>query len=687
MNSRISRTNSNSSVNSELHYVLPLDIEQISNYQDILSTFQLTEAAQNMLFGSGFVVIRHPTMQYKSTRIYPTGITEVYKKLREYDVPILVTSDSLLHTFHTAVDNIMKIMEENILFDRVLKLTNSFLSESTIIYNNLNDEENDLKVAAGLNIAYFSVALKLLNYEANVPSQVVDLVTSEVANIDSSSQISDSPIFGYDVDYTQFTMRGHYSDTKKLEKYFKTLMWYGMMNFELSNSVQIIRAALIAYILSKNEVLRNEFDGMKIVTEFFAGTADDIGPNEFLNVMNGIVIGNFNLQLLTDEDFLKQLKTALDKLPPPRIMGGTSVQRMLVPSFSQEIMNKKLEESRGMRLIGQRFTIDSYIFTNLVLLKYTGDTAPFTAVGTIRGFPRGLDAMAVLGSNSARVLLDKLGDSNYKDYDEIFARLQTEVNIHGDNTWNKDVYHGWLYSLRALLGKFDDRYPTFMLTKAWEYKELTTALASWTALRHDAILYAKQSYTALLGVSVPPPKSTTLGYVEPVPELYNMILSLVNAFPAFLKKRGASTEDILGGVARLKNIVQNMKDISLKELNSEVLSEEEYDFIRDYGLHLASVNSHFESGFRNPRDVIAVADVHTDLNSETVLEEGIGYLKVLLVAFKLPDGKISIGAGPVLSYYEFKQTMRDRLNDESWKKLLNSESCPHEPEWISVYSA
>ena len=295
--------------------------------------------------------------------------------------------------------------------------------------------------------------------------------------------------------------------------------------------------------------------------------------------------------------------------------------------------------------------------------------------------------MAVLGSNSARVLLDKLGDSNYKDYDEIFASLQAEVNSYGDDTWSKDVYHGWLYSLRTLLGRFDDRYPTFMLTKAWEYKELTTALATWTALRHDTILYAKQSYTALLGVSVPPPKSTTLGYVEPIPELYNRILSLVNAFTVFLEKIGPLPEYILEGVTRLKNIVRLMNDISLKELENEFLSEEEYDFIRDYGLRLGSVNSYFESGFRNPRDVIAVADVHTDLNSETVLEEGIGYLKVLLVAFKLPDGKISIGAGPVLSYYEFKQTMRGRLNDESWKKLLNSESCPHEPKWISVYSA
>ena len=258
--------------------------------------------------------------------------------------------------------------------------------------------------------------------------------------------------------------------------------------------------------------------------------------------------------------------------------------------------------------------------------------------------------------------------------------------MYGDDTWSKDIYHGWLYSLRTLLGRFDIRYPTFMSTKAWEYKELVTALASWTTLRHDTILYAKQSYTDLFGPSLLPPESTTLGYVEPVPELYNRILSLVNAFTVFLEKIGATPEYIMIGVGKLKNIVQNTRDISLKELDNEILSEQEYDFIRDYGLNLASVNSYFESGFRNPRDVIAVADVHTDLNSGTVLEEGIGYLKTLLVAFKLPDGKISIGAGPVLSYYEFKQTMHDRLNDESWKKLLNSESCPHEPEWISVYS-
>ena len=195
MDSRSSGANSNSPVNSELHYVLPLDIEDISNYQNILSTFQPTEDAKNKLIENGFVAIRHPIEQYKATYIYPTRIPEVYKKLREYGVPLFVTCDSLLYAFHTTVDNIMKIMEEGTLFEKVLKLTMTFLSESVVIYNNLNDDENDLKAAAKLNVAYFSVALKLLVHEENVPAQVLDFVTSELANIGSCSQISDSAIF------------------------------------------------------------------------------------------------------------------------------------------------------------------------------------------------------------------------------------------------------------------------------------------------------------------------------------------------------------------------------------------------------------------------------------------------------------------------------------------------------------
>jgi hypothetical protein len=257
--------NSNSSLNSDIHYGLPLDTKHIHNFQDIVSAFQLTESEKNMLIKNGFAVIRHPTLQYKSTYVFPSDISKVYEKVRLYGAPIVVTCDSLLHVFHTTLDSILKTMEEELLFDKVLKLTKMFLSESVAIFNIYTNSE--LREAAKHNIAYFTVALKLLIHE-EVPQYVTDLVTSELTNIDSSSLISNSPIFGYQVDYTQFSIRGHYSDSEKLQRYFKALMWYGIMNFKISNKAQLIQAALIAQILSKNKMIENEFGKLNLHQTF-----------------------------------------------------------------------------------------------------------------------------------------------------------------------------------------------------------------------------------------------------------------------------------------------------------------------------------------------------------------------------------------------------------------------------------
>ena len=64
---------------------------------------------------------------------------------------------------------------------------------------------------------------------------------------------------------------------------------------------------------------------------------------------------------------------------------------------------------------------------------------------------------------------------------------------------------------------------------------------------------------------------------------------------------------------------------------------------------------------KDSKRVTLVADVHTEPNTLQVLEEGIGYLRLMIVAYKLPDGRIGVGAGPVLSYYEFKHPIEDRL--------------------------
>ena len=56
--------------------------------------------------------------------------------------------------------------------------------------------------------------------------------------------------------------------------------------------------------------------------------------------------------------------------------------------------------------------------------------------------------------------------------------------------------------------------------------------------------------------------------------------------------------------------------------------------------------------------------MHTDQNSGKVLEEGTGYVDLGVFVYVQPDGQLVAGAGPVLSYYEFKHPMADRLTDE-----------------------
>ncbi len=171
--------------------------------------------------------------------------------------------------------------------------------------------------------------------------------------------------------------------------------------------------------------------------------------------------------------------------------------------LTAEQADELLEDTKGFRFMGQRFIPDSYIFSRLTgpyTKEYTGnqEQLPFTYIdsefGNNRGFPRGLDAMALLGSERAVYWLDELNDSSYKNYSIQYNKLDSEFSNFSVADWNRNLYWSWLYSLQPLLNDYGSGYPTFMQTDAWQDKELSTSLSSWTELRHDTILYAKQSY-------------------------------------------------------------------------------------------------------------------------------------------------------------------------------------------------
>ena len=280
------------------------------------------------------------------------------------------------------------------------------------------------------------------------------------------------------------------------------------------------------------------------------------------------------------------------------------------------------------------------------------------------------------GSKSNNKPVDVCSNSNNTSYDIQVNTLKSDFAGVNLSEWNQNLYWSWLYTLKPLLTEFGDGYPTFMQTEAWQKKELQTALASWTELRHDTILYVKQSYTPL-PVAMPP---EPVGYVEPVPEFYARLLSLTQMTEEGLADLDVLTETERERLQSLERILERLVNISKAELENKELNESDYEFIRNFGESMDSIVAGVDARGMN---TTIVADVHTDCNTGKVLEEGVGYVNLILVAYNVPDGRIIVGAGPVFSYYEFKHPMDDRLTDEKWKEMLENENEPPEvPEWV-----
>ena len=725
-------------------YLLPLDLGEVTNFRQIGSEFGLTENQERLLEKNGFVVISW----------HGDDIVQPYKTLKEQGVPIFVTSDTLLHLYHIQFNEILKRLEEEEFFDELIDMSQAMMERAIWDYESFTD--SDLKEAARRDVAYFAVALKLLQMptegydeekakqeieqwniehpwdekefkplkkvDFSTPSYVADEVKAEIKNIEGHEGFKPSAIFNspdsknlYKEDYSQYVPRGHYTRSEALKRYFKAMMWYGRMAFLLKGgpdalvsekdaTIATIQASLISAELP-NVSLRAQRSNLTTcweiwnriysVTSFFVGTADDLTPYEYLEAMEKVLGTSFDASQLADEEALLNLKAELAQMRNPEIYGGSGVC-LIAPPVTKEKLYQCLADTKGMRFMGQRFVPDSYMFQNLVFPAvgmYVGQNEPFTLKMTILGpqrcFPRGLDVMAVLGSERAYDVLKAEGDTEYQgedtSYDEQLSELREEFGALTEKDWNHNLYWAWLYALKPLLRDFAEGYPAFMQTDAWKDKELQTALASWTELRHDTILYAKQSYTPA-ATAMPPQLQPVVGYVEPVPEFYSRMLTLTRMTREGLIKLDALSDEEKTRLESLESILEKLIQISKDELEGKELSESDYEFIRNFGGQLDAIVVGVEA---KGKETTLVADVHTDTNPPMeVLEEGLGYVDLALVAYKVPDGRIILGAGPTLSYYEFRWSMEQgRLTDEQWKEMLEQGQQPPRPDWIDSFYA
>ena len=654
-------------------YRVASDLSNIENRK----RFEFSPTAQEMLVKNGFVVVPDTYLEFYS--LY---------EINRYDgvVPNLITTDAMLHNYHLYFDYLLKTTEEQQLLPELKQLTEELLQTTREQYQAL--PEGAWKKAAARNLAFFSVANQLLNPGTKIPAEVREVVKAELELIKAHNETAISPMMSmgsekdvlksFKEDYTQYIPRGHYTRSQALEKYFQTMMWYGRMTFRLKDDNETRSAALMTIAVSKESPL-SRWSKINSVSEFFVGRNDDPGVIEYSALLQKIYGTVPSPKELNDNPSKWASFTAA-----AATLQGPAINS--IPIFDANIQPDREQEIKGFRFMGQRYTLDADIFQRLIYREVEENTR-----GERRMLPKGLDIPAVMCSEEARKILKGLGEEEYLNYTVNMDKMEKHVASLPTDTWHQNLYWAWLNTLQPLLAKLPEGYPSFMRNQAWTRKSLSTYLSSWTELKHDTVLYAKQVYAEAGGGGSQ--EADDRGYVEPNPRLYARLAALTAMTRDGLQNRGMLAAGDAENLNRLQELSLKLKTISEKELKGQSLSDDEYELIRSFGVQLEhfwleTLKDQDETKGSNhllvDNPAMLVADVATAPG--TVLEEGSGYIQSIYAVVPV-GGKLRIARGGVFSYYEFPWPSNDRLTDDAWREMLFDRKAPAAPDWTAAFIA
>jgi hypothetical protein len=349
----------------------------------------------------------------------------------------------------------------------------------------------------------------------------------------------------------------------------------------------------------------------------------------------------------------------------------------------------------AFQLFGQRFVIDSFALSRVVYdgIVYRGEKQR-------RSMPKGLDAMAALGSDEATRLLEP--EIRKWSYASNLLAARRVVERMTPEEWGETGYNGWLAALRTLDDLPSSSFvPAVMRREPWRRKQLQTALASWAELRHDTILYAKQSYTSGALCEYP------AGFVEPYPEFFARVGELTSTLSTRLSavnppeglpeaaRLGLFRDRLIAFFRSFSKTMSRLGDLAARELAGVPFSKADTEFLKrtidirgggSGGPHYSGWYPRLVYGGKPDAYMPTIADVHSDPITGTVLEEAVGDVGFMVVAVDNGPDRMAY-VGPVYSYYELTAAAHHRMTDEEWAALIAAGKTPARPEFTRVFQA
>ncbi len=668
-----------------------------ARYFDLIDqTFSLTPQERALLEQNGFFV---------SDRLAFEDFTTAYAYIYWKDLPVLVTSDSILHSIHQTYDDLLMRIEFLILIPKLTALlsatrTQIKLAAQANTDHNLEQAYTDLEL-------YLTVPLVLLSTD-NGAGYDTPGVDRYVELAEAAEEVAPTGLLGTtgEVDFTLFKPRGHYTQGPELGRYFRAMSWLEHIDFALIEyspqgnarfNPEALSAAMILRDAIQQAGQRPTWDEIDLLVSSLIGRSDNMTLGDLDRFLSDAGITDpAALADYPDPERLVKLLTSQD-YGQQRITG----QILYVASSKVD----PIERPASFRLLGSRFSVESYLMSNLVYDRLIVDGAKVE-----RPLPNPLDVMYVLGNDRAADHLQ--GELEQYGYADNLASLRGSVAQYQPGFWSGNVYNRWLDLVRKLsLNTTADMFPQSMRTAAWADKALQTQLASWAQLRHDNILYLKQSFTAIPTCEYP------AGYVEPYPAFYAAVQEYARFGQTLLSQvslNGLNSEaqDMYQKAAayfeNLGTIAKKLQTLSEKELLRQPFTKDEELFLKSVAIRQLEEQRgcgvYYEEKWHGwyldlfpwqDKSPALIADIHTNPNTDaahpnllppSVLHVAAGPVAGLVFLVDTDEG-VTAYVGPSFTYFEVNEEgfPPKRLTDEEWKQRLLSDQPPMPPAWTSSF--
>ncbi|MBZ0293308.1 MAG: DUF3160 domain-containing protein [Anaerolineae bacterium] len=651
----------------------PFDLSQVRFVDEV----ELSDAQMALLAQNGFVVVPTDMDQFEDAYRWSDDWNP------ETGHSYWVTTDSVLHALHVIFDNLLQFLEKDELYYRLDDVVSRGYSAAA----QQLEEADGLEDAARGAAVYYAVALGLLD-DAAYDEMVADEIKAEadplIATINTAQGVGPiSFLPEYQEDFSQYIVRGHYAGDDVLERYFRTMSWLGRITF-LTKDDHALQTSLLALRALQTSGAYDVWGEVSDTLTFLIGPTDNLGPVEYLPIARDLFGTDLSLAQIADTALLDQFRNAVKQLPGPRINN-------VVRPIGTEV-DELDDATRGFRLFGQRFTLDSYAMQRLIY--------PYVGVnGNERTLPSGLDVASALGSDIAYALLREQGAPAYENYDTNLSDLRDEMSDVGTEDWLQNVAGSWLWALQPLWARDPDVYPALMNSQPWLLRDLQAGLGSWAELKHDTLLYTAQPMGGLGGGGER--TMTTHGMIEPNPLVFSRVSLVSYALLQGLKDRGmdgtahnsdpqspSALTTVLEGLRPLSELSAMLAEMARKELWGEPLTDDEESYLKyNFGSELWYVRYFAELPLADPPRVAAlVSDVASNPDTGEVLQVGNGHVDYIYVITDSPDG-LQLTRGSVYSYYEFIRPIDGRLTDEEWRDQVEAETVPPRPDWVSQFAA